>query len=75
MLSCAAATVVYTAITRDSIYEVKLRRKAALSNPEFNEDLMQTVPLLRATEAKYVASIENRNIAQALEIMERPARN
>jgi CIC family chloride channel protein len=71
MLSCAAATVVYTAITRDSIYEVKLRRKAALSNPEFNEDLMQTVPLLRAAEAKYVASIENRTIAQALEIMER----
>jgi len=71
MLSCAAATVVYSALKRDSIYEVKLRRKAALGGPALSEDLMRNVPLLRAAEAKYVASIENRTVSQALEIMER----
>jgi len=71
MLSCAAATVVYSALKRDSIYEVKLRRKAALGGPARDESIMQSVPLIRAAEAKYVASVEWRTLSQAIETMDR----
>ena len=58
MAACAAATVAYTAIKKDSIYEVKLRRKDALGFQTSGEDqLMSQVPLVGAAEAKYAACL------------------
>jgi CIC family chloride channel protein len=72
MAACAAATVVYTAIKKDSIYEVKLRRKRALaSDQQGDEQQMSSVLLVAAAEAKYVACFENILLAEAINLMDR----
>ncbi|HAF69296.1 MAG TPA: hypothetical protein DCX77_08125 [Acidimicrobiaceae bacterium] len=72
MAACAAATVAYTAIKKDSIYEVKLRRKNALGFQTSDDDqLMNQVPLVGAAEAKYAATQKTVSIQQAVEIMKR----
>ena len=72
MAACAAATVAYTAIKKDSIYEVKLRRKDALG-PTLSEGerLMSQVALVGAAEAKYAATLKTASLRQAIEIMKR----
>jgi len=72
MAACAAATVAYTAIKKDSIYEVKLRRKNSLGFQTSDDDqLMSLVPLVGAAEAKYAATQKTASIQQAIEIMKR----
>ncbi len=72
MAACAAATVAYTAIKKDSIYEVKLRRKDALGFQTSGEDqLMSQVPLVGAAEAKYAATQKTASLRQAIETMKR----
>lgn len=72
MAACAAATVAYTAIKKDSIYEVKLRRKNSLGFQTSDDDqLMSRVPLVGAAEAKYAATQKTASIQQAIEIMKR----
>ena len=72
MAACAAATVAYTAIKKDSIYEVKLRRKDALGFQTSGEDqLMSQVPLVGAAEAKYAAIQKTASLRQAIETMKR----
>lgn len=72
MAACAAATVVYTAIKKDSIYEVKLRRKRALASEQHgDEHQMSSVLLVTAAEAKYVACVENILLAEAINLMDR----
>ena len=63
MAACAAATVVYTAIKKDSIYEVKLRRKRALASEQHgDEHQMSSVLLVTAAEAKYVACVRKYSV-------------
>ncbi|HJL99306.1 MAG: chloride channel protein [Acidimicrobiales bacterium] len=72
MAACAAATVAYTAIKKDSIYEVKLRRKDALGFQTLGDDqLMSQVALVGAAEAKYAATQKTASLRQAVEIMKR----
>ena len=72
MAACAAATVAYTAIKKDSIYEVKLRRKNSLGFQTSDDDqLMSQVPLVGAAEAKYAATQKTASVQQAIEIMKR----
>jgi len=72
MAACAAATVAYTAIKKDSIYEVKLRRKNSLGFQTSDDDqLMTQVPLVGAAEAKYAATQKTASIQQAIEVMKR----
>ena len=72
MAACAAATVAYTAIKKDSIYEVKLRRKDALGFQRLGDDqLMSQVALVGAAEAKYAATQRTASLRQAIEIMKR----
>jgi CIC family chloride channel protein len=72
MAACAAATVAYTAIKKDSIYEVKLRRKDALGATQLDGDrLMSQVALIGAAEAKYAATLRTVSLRQAVEIMKR----
>ena len=72
MAACAAATVAYTAIKKDSIYEVKLRRKDALGFQTLDDDqLMSQVPLVGAAEAKYAATQKTASLRQAIETMKR----
>ena len=72
MAACAAATVAYTAIKKDSIYEVKLRRKDALGFQTLGDDqLMSQVSLVGAAEAKYAATQKTASLRQAIEIMKR----
>jgi len=72
MAACAAATVAYTAIKKDSIYEVKLRRKDALGFQRLGDDqLMSQVALVGAAEAKYAATQKTASLRQAVEIMKR----
>ena len=55
MLACAVATVSYSVITRDSIYMVKIKRKGISLEPERDVDILESVSITRAAEAKYVA--------------------
>ena len=55
MTSCAVATVSYTAMKHESIYMEKLIRKRVSLDPERDQNLMETVSLTRAAEAKYLA--------------------
>jgi CIC family chloride channel protein len=72
MAACAAATVAYTAVKKDSIYEVKLRRKDALGFQTSGDgQLMSQVPLVGAAEAKYAATQKTASLRQAIEIMKR----
>ncbi|MBM35574.1 MAG: hypothetical protein CL460_00190 [Acidimicrobiaceae bacterium] len=72
MAACAAATVAYTAIKKDSIYEVKLRRKDALGSAALNDDqLMSQVSLVGAAEAKYAATQKTVSLRHAIDIMKR----
>ncbi|MDP7067173.1 MAG: chloride channel protein [Acidimicrobiales bacterium] len=72
MAACAAATVAYTAIKKDSIYEVKLRRKDALGSATLSDDqLMSQVSLVGAAEAKYVATQKTVSLRHAIDIMKR----
>ena len=72
MAACAASTVAYTAIKKDSIYEVKLRRKDALRVvTESADHLMSQVPLVGAAEAKYAASPKTTSLKYAIELMKR----
>ena len=69
MLACAASTVVYTAVNRNSIYMEKIRRKHVSIDETLEPSLMSTVPLSRAAEAKYVSMFPSRNTADAHRIM------
>ena len=72
MAACAAATVAYTAIKKDSIYEVKLRRKDSLGFQTSGDDqLMSQVSLVGAAEAKYAATQKTASLQQAIQIMKR----
>jgi|ETNmetMinimDraft_1059919.scaffolds.fasta_scaffold00072_19 CIC family chloride channel protein len=72
MAACAAATVAYSAIKKDSIYEVKLRRKDALGPDRSRDDhLMSQVALVGAAEAKYAATLRTASLQQAVQIMKR----
>ena len=55
MTACAVSTVGYTALKRESIYMEKLIRKRVNFDPERDQNLMETVSLTRAAEAKYLA--------------------
>ena len=67
-----AATVAYTAIKKDSIYEVKLRRKDSLGFQTSGDDqLMSQVSLVGAAEAKYAATQKTASLQQAIQIMKR----
>ena len=55
MTACAVSTVGYTALKRESIYMEKLIRKRVNFDPERDQNLMETVSLTSAAEAKYLA--------------------
>ncbi|MED6303587.1 MAG: chloride channel protein [Actinomycetota bacterium] len=70
MAACAAATVAYTAIKKDSIYEVKLRRKDALGPARVQDDrIMNHVALVGAAEAKYAATLGTSSLRQAIQML------
>ena len=70
MAACAAATVAYTAIKKDSIYEVKLRRKDALGPARVQDDrIMNHVALVGAAEAKYAATLRTSSLRQAIQML------
>ncbi|MDG2262926.1 MAG: hypothetical protein P8N50_11390, partial [Actinomycetota bacterium] len=51
----AVSTVAYSALKRESIYMEKLIRKRVNFDPERDQNLMETISLTRAAEAKYLA--------------------
>jgi len=55
MTACAVSTVAYSALKRESIYMEKLIRKRVNFDPERDQNLMETISLTRAAEAKYLA--------------------
>ena len=55
MTACAVSTVAYSALKRESIYMEKLIRKQVNFDPERDQNLMETISLTRAAEAKYLA--------------------
>lgn len=71
MLACALSTLTYTAVKRESIYTEKIRRKEVSLDPERDPNLMETTPLVRAAEAKYVATVEWASVEDAFERLER----
>lgn len=70
MLACAASAVVYHALDRESIYTEKIKRKHISIDPELDKSLMNVVPLVRAAEAKYVATHPSRAISDGLQMMD-----
>ncbi|MDG2113665.1 MAG: chloride channel protein, partial [Actinomycetota bacterium] len=69
MLACAASTVVYTAVNRNSIYMEKIRRKHVSIDEGLEPTVMSSVPLARAAEAKYVSMFPSRNSLDAVRMM------
>lgn len=69
MLACAASTVVYTAVNRNSIYMEKIRRKHVSIDEGLEPTMMSSVPLARAAEAKYVSMFPGRNSIDAIRMM------
>lgn len=71
MLACAVSTLTYATIHRESIYTEKIRRKQVSLDPERDPNLMETTPLSRAAEAKYVAAVEWATVADSVERLDR----
>ena len=69
MFACAASTVVYTAVNRNSIYMEKIRRKHVSIDQGLEPTLMSSVPLARAAEAKYVSMFPTRTTDDAIRMM------
>ena len=70
MTACAVSTVGYTVLKRESIYMEKLIRKRVNFDPERDQNLMETVRLTRAAEAKYLAvraTTSIRDVAEQLD--------
>jgi len=62
MTACAVATVAYSVIKHESIYMEKLIRKRVNFDPERDQNLMETVSMTRAAEAKYLAVLGTASI-------------
>ncbi|MDH4147394.1 MAG: chloride channel protein [Acidimicrobiia bacterium] len=68
MLACVVSVFVYTSLTPDSIYMVKLRRKGISLEQDKVRQVLEGVPLRSAVEANYAEVRDNATIAATHEV-------
>lgn len=74
MLACVSATVLYSLLTRDSIYTAKLRRKGIFLEQGRERHLLESIPVARAMSRDFPELVLPASVEDAAALLERSNR-
>lgn len=74
MLACVSATVLYSLLTRDSIYTAKLRQKGIFLEQGRERHLLESIPVARAMSRDFPELVLPASVEEAAALLERSNR-